>query len=362
MSKDGAGHVSARSARRRWLAFTRAEGAQHLSWLVVSTLLVTAAIVSFPEYAPLLLIVVPLVVSSILLGPRHLPWFVVFVLAMLVLALPNQPDPDARVAVGVVVIFLIGLIVLLGSFRRSRLGVAGLMGESMFVDLRDRILKQGKIPDLPAEWEVGSELRSAGGTAFAGDFVVASRSASGDRLEIAVVDVSGKGQQAGTRALLLSGAFGGLMGALPPQEFLPAANTYLLRQEWDEGFASAVHLSLDLRTGDFVVRSAGHPPAVRMSAGTGRWTVLPSTGPLLGLIEGAEFEPVAGSMQRGDALMLYTDGLVESRGRDISSGIDRMIGQAERVLRGDFRDGAARLIDTLGSADDDRALLLVHRR
>ena len=66
-------------------------------------------------------------------------------------------------------------------------------------------------------------------------------------------------------------------------------------------------------------------------------------------------------MSRGDAILLYTDGLVESRGRDISSGIDKMIGQAERVLRGDFRNGAARLIDTLGSADDDRALLLVHR-
>lgn len=363
MKDDGSGWVvPARAARRRWIAFTRAEGAQHLGWLVVTTLLITAVIVSFPDYVPLLLIVLPLVLSSILLGPRHLPWFVVFVLFFLVIALVNQPEYTVRVVVGVVVIFGIGLIVLLGSFRRSRLGVAGLMGESMFIDLRDRILKQGRIPTLPSDWSVSSELRSAGGTAFAGDFVVASRSASGDRLEIAVVDVSGKGEQAGTRALLLSGAFGGLMGALEPHEFLPAANTYLLRQDWDEGFASAIHFSLDLRTGDFAVRSAGHPPAVRRSAGTGRWTVLQGNGPLLGLIDDADYEPVLGSMQRGDAILLYTDGLVESRGRDISSGIDKMIGQAERVLRGDFRNGAARLIDTLGSADDDRALLLVHRR
>ncbi|WP_248582522.1 PP2C family protein-serine/threonine phosphatase [Nocardioides sp. InS609-2] len=349
-------------ARRRWQTFTRTEGAHHLGWLVVVTLLLTAVIVSFPEYVPLLVLVVPLVLSSILLGPRQLPWFVVFVLLFLVVALTKQPDFNVRVVIGVIVIFGLGLIVLLGSFRRSRLGVAGLMGESMFVDLRDRILKQGRIPTLPSDWYVSSELRSAGGTAFAGDFVVASRSASGARLEIAVVDVSGKGEQAGTRALLLSGAFGGLMGALPSEEFLPAANTYLLRQEWDEGFASAIHFSLDLVSGDFVVWSAGHPPAVRRSAGTGKWSVLPSSGPLLGLIDDAEFEPVTGSMSRGDAIMLYTDGLVETRGRDISSGIDKMIGQAERVLRGDFRDGAARLIDTLGSADDDRALLLVQRR
>ena len=57
---------------------------------------------------------------------------------------------------------LIGLIVLVTSFRRTRLGVAGLRGESMFVDLRDRILTQGTIPPLPHEWDVESALRSAG--------------------------------------------------------------------------------------------------------------------------------------------------------------------------------------------------------
>ncbi len=359
----GSGWLGAkRLVRRRWQVFHRVEGAHHVGWLVVATLLMTAVIIAFPDYAPLLLLVLPLILSSVLLGPRQLPWFVVFVLLFVMIALTNQPVYDVKVVIAVMTIFGLGLIVLLGSFRRSRLGVAGMLGESMFVDLRDRILKQGRIPDLPSGWYVSSELRSAGGTAFAGDFVVASRSPSGDRLDIAVVDVSGKGEQAGTRALLLSGAFGGLMGALPREQFLPAANNYLLRQDWEEGFASAIHFSLDLLSGDFVVRSAGHPPAVRMSAGTGKWSVLPSSGPLLGLIDDAEFEAVAGSMSRGDAIMLYTDGLVESRGRDISSGIDKMIGQAERVLRGDFRDGAVRLIDTLGSADDDRALLLVHRR
>ena len=38
-----------------------------------------------------------------------------------------------------------------------------------------------------------------------------------------VVDVSGKGQAAGTRALLLSGAIGGLLSALPPRDFLAGA-------------------------------------------------------------------------------------------------------------------------------------------
>ena len=39
-----------------------------------------------------------------------------------------------------------------------------------------------------------------------------------------------------------------------------------------------------------------------------------------------------------------------------------MLGQAERLLRGDFDGGADRLVDALGSDNDDRALVLVHRR
>ncbi len=141
-------------------------------------------------------------------------------------------------------LFVAGFIILMTSFRRTRLGVGGTQGESMLVDLRDRIQRQGGIPDLPDGWHLESALRSAGGTPFAGDFIVTVR--TDDRLDVVVVDVSGKGEGAGTRALLLSGAFGGLLGALPADEFLTAANDFLLRQNWDEGFATAVHLSLDV--------------------------------------------------------------------------------------------------------------------
>lgn len=328
--------------------------------LVLGSLAVTAGIWAYPTVVPMVALLVPLVVASLVLGPRLLPWFVVFVLLLLTLSVPRHPDVTVRVAGSVVVMFALGFFVLLASFRRSRLGVAGAKGESMLVDLRDRILRQGGIPELPEEWYVASELRSAGGTPFAGDFVVAVR--SGERLDVAVVDVSGKGEGAGTRALLLSGALGGLLGAMEPPDFLPAANAFLLRQDWDEGFATAVHLSLDLASGDFEIRYAGHPPAAMRSAGSGRWKVLEQEGPILGLIAEAKFAAVHGHLERGDGLMLYTDGMVETPTRELSMGIDRMLGQAELLLRGDFVGGAAKLIAALGSRNDDRALLLVHRR
>jgi hypothetical protein len=350
------------STRRRFsTALNRVlpRGSRLLAILVVATVVIGLAIWQFPTYVPLVTLLVPLVVSSLMLGPRQLPWFVVFVLLVLAVVVPTQ-DVQVRTAVAVVIMFGLGFLVLLSSFRRSRLGVAGIQGEQMFVDLRDRILRQGGIPDLPEEWYAAAELRSAGGTPFAGDFVVASR--VGDRLEVAVVDVSGKGQGAGTRALLLSGAIGGLLSALPPSEFLAAANTFLLRQDWEEGFATAIHLSLDLATGDYELRSAGHPPAAVRHAGSGRWETIATEGPVLGLIEGVDYVANTGSMRHGDALLLYTDGMVETRTRDIGLGIDKMLGQAERLLRGQFEGGAARLVDALGSRNDDRALLLVHRR
>ena len=345
----------------------RLQRATHSGWslelvaLIGFSVILAALIVTFPEVTPLMSLVLPLVIASLVLGPRELPWFVVFVLMVLAFTVTQRPELDTRSAMTVAVIFLLGFIILMASFRRSRLGVAGVRGESMLVDLRDRILKQGRIPDLPDDWRATWELRAAGGTLFAGDFVVASR-ADSSRLDLVVVDVSGKGEQAGTRALLLSGAFGGLMGALPPEEFLPAANAYLLRQDWVEGFATAVHLTIDLASGDFQVRSAGHPPAAYHDAGSGRWSVLESEGTVLGLVEDADFPVVSGRMRRGDALLLYTDGLVETRGLDISLGIDRMLGQADRVLRGDFENGTGRLIEALGAPDDDCGLLMIHRR
>ena len=343
-------------------AFDRGLNSESRNFVVMVLLAVGIGVLigAFPEFMPLTAMVVPLVVGNLILGPRELPWFVVITLLVLAVLVPLRPEVTVLTAVTVTVLFALGLIVLLTSFRRSRLGVAGLRGESMLVDLRDRILRQGGIPALPDEWYVASELRSAGGTAFAGDFVVAAR--RDGRLDVAVVDVSGKGEAAGIRALLLSGAFGGLLGALPPDAFLEAANEFLVRQDWDEGFATAVHLSLHLETGDFEVRSAGHPPAVQRAAGSGRWAVMTAEGPVLGLIPGATYEPHRATMRPGDALLLYTDGMVETPHRDIMLGVDQMLGQAEQLLRAGFDGGATRIIETIGARNDDRALLLVHRR
>jgi hypothetical protein len=333
-------------------------------FLALVSFLTGFAMYRWTGVVPVTSLIIPMVLANGALGPRTLPWFVVYVLGVMVIvvALTAEDQLDARRVGGIVVSFAVGLIILVSSFRRSQLGVAGARSESMLVDLRDRISKQGHIPTLPPDWYAEAVTRSAGASSFAGDFMVASLSRDGDHFEVAVVDVSGKGEQAGTRALLLSGAFGGLLGSMPPENFLPAANDYLLRQDWSEGFATAVHLSVVLSTGAFEIRSAGHPPAVQMQAGSGRWAVHETEGPILGLMPDAEFTTVTGTLNRGDALLMFTDGLVETPTRDISLGIDKLLGQGERLLRSGFEGGARRLIVQSGSFNDDRALFLLHRR
>ncbi|GAA0387758.1 PP2C family protein-serine/threonine phosphatase [Microbispora corallina] len=244
------------------------------------------------------------------------------------------------------------------SRTRGKLGVQGLRGDAMLLELRDRLKRQSELPPLPKDWGGKVVLKQAGGSSFGGDFVVSLR--EGDLVQVAVVDVSGKGVDAGTRALMLSGTFGGLLGSV--DDFLGACNTYLHRQLGDEGFVTAVHLSLDLSTGEYTITSAGHPPVVRFDSGSGTWRVSTAKGVVLGVVPDLHCETDSGVLRKGDALMLFTDGLIEQPGRDIDSGLDRLLGEAERLLPSDFRDRARQLVQSMTSGhNDDCALVLIWR-
>ncbi len=334
--------------------------------LLLLTVLAALAMYAVPEYVGAVVLMVPLFLGSLTLAPRRIRVLVVLILvALAVETVGEHLDHDLvglRRLVSVVVIAVLSVVMLAVAYRRERLGVAGLRGDAMLLDLQERIHRQGVVPALPSGWYVDVAIRSAEGTSFAGDFLVVDLDDRRSSFAVALVDVSGKGIHAGTRSLLLSGALGGLLGSVTPETFLPAANRFLLRQHWGEGFATAVHLVVDLVTGAFEIRSAGHPPPAHFQAGSGRWrTVEGSEGPALGLLPDATYPPASGRLDRGDALMLYTDGLVERSRRDISLGIDKLLGQGERLVGSGFEGSATSLVRQLGSPADDCGLVVVHR-
>jgi hypothetical protein len=326
--------------------------------LALATVAISVAAVygSASWFSPGLLIL-PVLAGGLLLWPRALRiLFGVIAAGLAYDVVAGQAGP-ALVATIVITALLADAL----ARTRQKLGMQGLRGNQMLIELRDRIRAQGTLPELPDGWGSVSVLRPAGGSEFGGDFLVSA--CDGKTLEVALVDVAGKGVDAGTRALLLSGAFGGLLGSVPQEGFLAACNAYLRRGSLPEGFVTAVHLALDLATGEYVVTSAGHPPAAHFDASNGTWRLTQARGIVLGVVADLRLVPARGTLRPADALMLYTDGLVEARGRDIDYGTDRLLGEADRLVTSGFRAGAANLVRAMqtGGGGDDCALALIWR-
>jgi hypothetical protein len=305
--------------------------------------------------------ILPILAGGLLLWPRALRiLFAIAAAGLIYDVVLHKAGPGIVVTIAATAYFADVL-----SNTRGKLGTRGLRADRMMIELRDRIRAQGTLPVLGDGWGSSVVLRPAGGSSFGGDFVVSY--SDGKTLEVALVDVSGKGMDAATRALLLSGAFGGVLGSVPREQFLPAANAYLRRGSTDEGFVTAVHLSIELASGEYTLYSAGHPPAARFDASTGLWRLSAARGIVLGVVAdlGAVPDvPEEGVLHRGDAIMLYTDGVVEAPGRDIDDGIARLLGEAERLVVAGFKSGAGDLVTTMQrtiASGDDCALVLIWR-
>ena len=332
--------------------------------IVLAVILLAVAIVAAHVSAWLVspgVMILPILVGGLLLWPRALRVLMAIGAAGLIYdVVLHKAGPGIVITIVATAYFADVL-----SNTRGKLGTRGMRADRMMIELRDRIRAQGTLPELGDGWGSTVVLRPAGGSSFGGDFVVSY--SDGKTLEVALVDVSGKGMDAATRALLLSGAFGGVLGSVPREQFLPAANAYLRRGSTDEGFVTAVHLSIDLASGEYTLYSAGHPPAARFDANTGLWRTSSARGIVLGVVPDLAAVPDVpdeGVLRRGDAIMLYTDGVVEAPGRDIDDGIARLLGEAERLVVAGFRSGAPELVTTMQrtiASGDDCALVLIWR-
>lgn len=259
------------------------------------------------------------------------------------------------------VIFGLAIVLALYQSSRQRSGLPMALSEAVLTQLRDRLQRQGVVPPLPDGWRTQSATITANGPSYAGDFLVADLR-EGRWLEMALVDVCGKGTSVGPQALQFAGALGGLIGALPPAELMSAANAFLLRQESDESLATAVHIKVDLVTGDYTITSAGHPPALHWHLGHRGWAVDNARGMALGVIDEADFTPSKGRLRPGEALLFYTDGVIESADRDLDAGIEWLRHEALKAVdaRG-FTGMPRRVLKKVPRGDDDRAMLVLER-
>jgi hypothetical protein len=335
---------------------------------ILSVVILVGSLVSYSTL-PAPTFVVPLLLGTMLLRYRPLLVLVLFIVVCVAVTVTKEylravdaglPGlTPARVST-LVTMAVVAVLVLFES-SRHRSGLPGPLGEAMLVDLRDRLQAQGVVPPLPQGWTSQSAMVSSGGTKFAGDFLVANLSDDETKLEMVMVDVCGKGVAAGTQSLQFAGALGGLIGALPPLGLFAAGNDFLLRQNWDEGFATAVHVLVDLRTGDYSIINAGHPPALRWDATAREWGIDGARGTALGITKCPDFHQTTGRLDVGDALMFYTDGVVETRTQDFTSGIEWLRATAGDIVSKSFDQASRKIIKQVTAGDDDRAVLILNR-
>jgi hypothetical protein len=338
-------------------------GSRQSQALVLALLLAGVALsllVSLHDYElmPLTAYIVWLLLGMLLLRPKPMVVLTVCTLAAGLDALLQQGPPSGARITAVVTMLIAGVL-LLYQASRQRSGLPGSLGEAMLADLRDRLQSQGKVPPLPPGWCCQSAMLAAHGAGYAGDFLVADLSDDARRLEMILVDVCGKGVDAATQALQFAGALGGLVGALPPVGLLEAANDFLLRQFPDDSFATAVHVLVDLEDGGYSVVSAGHPPALHWTAATGEWSIDGSRGTALGVTRRPDLRASHGRLLPGDALMFYTDGVVESRTADLDEGIEWLRSTGREAVAGGFDGAARRIVQQVPRGDDDRAVLIL---
>jgi anti-sigma regulatory factor (Ser/Thr protein kinase)/putative methionine-R-sulfoxide reductase with GAF domain len=185
------------------------------------------------------------------------------------------------------------------------------------------------------------------------------------RVGVAIGDVAGHGVRAaalmgqlrtGLRAYALEGH--------PPGRALSLLDG-LLQTLRGRGMATVAYAVVDLDSGAVTMANAGHPPPLLVPrAGEPRLLdVRPA--PPLGAMPFARFDEAEARLEVGDALVLYTDGLVEVR--------DVPLAQTLAALRGaagapHARAHAEALCDALleamvdgRSADDDVALVALRR-
>jgi hypothetical protein len=322
-----------------------------LATLTVAALAVGPIEASFGlSFAPPVVLVPIILTAGLLL---RLPGVVIVMIASLVsivITVVVRPLP-----LQLVILALITALALRLAYTRDVVGIRGLRGDHVVAELKSRLKAVNQIPALPREWGRKVAIQAAPGALFGGDFLVSAL--DGSRLRVALVDVSGKGNDAAARAVLLSGTFSGLLTSVPADRFLPACNDYLTRGS-EVRLVTAIHLDLNLNNGAYTITCAGHPPAAKYAGGSGTWQLSPANGIALGALADAAWTGVTGTLSKGDALMLFTNGLWGPRA-DPDTGIDRVLGLAE-TLHG-FTETTT-LVRQLGNREDDSALVLIWRK
>lgn len=190
--------------------------------------------------------------------------------------------------------------------------------------------------------------RQCGGDYY--DVLPSGGEADRARVLFCVADVSGKGMPA---ALLMSHTQATLRALLGGGRSLPAlasqASDLLFASTAANKYVTAAFVELDPATGSARFVSAGHIDCLLVRA-CGEAVRLASTGAPLGLLPpGLPYEEIAVSLEAGDCLVLFSDGVADAQNEtDEEFGDERLLD----IVTGSGTQSAAAMVDRLFGAID----------
>ncbi|MFD5103265.1 SpoIIE family protein phosphatase [Streptomyces albidochromogenes] len=236
--------------------------------------------------------------------------------------------------------------------------------EAYIADELQRTMLPDSLPQ-PTGVKLASRYLPAAETARVGGDWYDAIPLPGSRVALVVGDVMGHSMtsaaimgQLRTTAQTLAGL------DLPPQEVLHHLDEQAQRLGQDR-MATCLYAVYDPVSHRITIANAGHPPPILLHLG-GRAEVLrvPPGAPIG--VGGVDFEAVELDAPAGATLLLYTDGLVESRLRDVWTGIEQLrerLADTAQLTGPDHSPPLEALCDDVldmlgpGDRDDDIALL-----
>jgi serine/threonine-protein kinase RsbW len=225
-------------------------------------------------------------------------------------------------------------------------------------------LQIGLLSDVPARIEnglvsyhyrPGSETLEVGG-----DWYDLFRLPSGS-VALVVGDVVGHGLDAAVTMGQLRGAVRAIAAeAAGPADVLSRLDAFVRRSEV-ASMATAVFAELDLETGELRFACAGHPPPLLVGSEGVTRVLWDGRSAPLGCDTGTPRSESSTLLDKGESVVLFTDGLVERRTESFDIGLARLESTAARLLpfSEDFAGHLSDLLLSSSPHDDDACVLAV---
>ncbi|MET9799657.1 SpoIIE family protein phosphatase [Streptomyces sp. NPDC006368] len=222
-------------------------------------------------------------------------------------------------------------------------------------------LQRSMLPETPGDLvglDVASRYQPAGARSEVGGDWFDIIPLSGERTALVVGDVMGSGINAATSMGRLRTATRTLSRLdLEPAEVLRHLDEIAAGME--PSLATCVYAVYDPRRGECRLCSAGHLPPVLVRGGHTPVLLDLPTAPPLG-VGGIPFRETTVAIAPGDRLVLYTDGLIETRDEDIDARLEALLALLRTLGDSSLEESCDRLLRELRhpGVHDDVALLM----